>query len=249
MDEILDHRRHLDIKSAYNVRDLGGYRTRDGGCTRWRRFLRADSLHRLTPADQAALVDYGVGTMIDLRWPAETQAHTNVFAGSDKLEFHHLSMLGDGPSGGDPAPKNADTAQIMAHGYCGCLDKYHIDIGRILQTLAAAKDHVALYHCASGKDRTGLVSAMLLDLAGVPRETIAADYALTARYMVTAHLAAANADSIRTWEDYQNAHCPPDTMPLVLDHLGRTYGGVSGYMQAVGLTPEQIAQLRDSFLE
>ncbi len=61
-------KRHLRLEGTYNVRDIGGYRTTDGRHTRWRRLLRADSLHRLTPASQAALVDYGVRTVIDLRF-------------------------------------------------------------------------------------------------------------------------------------------------------------------------------------
>ena len=67
MDETLDRKRRLEIQGAHNVRDLGGYRTRDGGRTRWGRFLRADTLHLLTPGAQTLLLDYGVGTVIDLR--------------------------------------------------------------------------------------------------------------------------------------------------------------------------------------
>jgi len=92
MDETLDPKRYLEIEGAHNVRDLGGYGTRDGGCTRWRRFLRADSLHGLSPAAQTVLLDYGVRTLIDLRRTKETQAKPNVFARSAGVAYHPLNM-------------------------------------------------------------------------------------------------------------------------------------------------------------
>lgn len=250
MDETLDPKRHLDIEGAHNVRDLGGYGTRDGGCTRWRRFLRADSLHRLSPAAQTALLDYGVRTLIDLRRTNETQEAPNVFARSAEVEYHHLNMIGDEDLGIEPMPEEAERPQQIAHSYCGYLDRRHVQVGRILGTLACAGNQVALFHCAGGKDRTGMISALLLGLAGVPEETIAADYGLTARYLVEPYLTHPEADpEIHTWADYQRAHCPPETMRLVLDHLERIYGGVEGYVRTVGLSEDQIDRLRDTLVE
>src|SRR5687767_10529285 len=72
--------RQLSWDGCYNVRDLGGYATIDGGVTRWRAFVRADSLYQLTPAGQAALLDYGVRTIVDLRRARELEHYPNPFA-------------------------------------------------------------------------------------------------------------------------------------------------------------------------
>src|SRR5688500_17816224 len=72
--------RQLSWEACYNVRDLGGYATADGGVTRWRAFVRAGSLYRLTPAGRAALLDYGVRTIVDLRRASELEHYPNPFA-------------------------------------------------------------------------------------------------------------------------------------------------------------------------
>ncbi len=250
MDETLDPKRRLEIEGAYNVRDLGGYCTGNGCRTRWQRFLRADSLHQLSPSAQTALLDYGVRTVIDLRRTNETQAAPNVFAGSSVVEYHHLNMIGDEDLGIEPLPEETERPLLVANDYFWFLDKCQVQVDRIMGTLADAGNQAALFHCAGGKDRTGLISALLLGLAGVPRETIAADYSLTARYMVVPYLTFPDADpEIRIWEDYQRVYCPPETMLLVLDHLERNYGGVEGYVRTVGLSKDQIAQLRDTLVE
>ena len=88
MDEILDLKRRLAIEGVHNVRDLGGF-------TRWGRFLRANTMHWPTSADQTALVEYGMRTAVDLRRTNETETEPNVFARSDEVAYHHLNMLGD----------------------------------------------------------------------------------------------------------------------------------------------------------
>ena len=250
MDEKLVRKRRLDIKGANNIRDLGGYRTLDGGCTRWQRFLRADSLHQLYHDDQIVLLDYGVGTVIDLRGTKETWVQPNVFAFSPVVQYHHLNMNGDKGLGIEPLPQGAGRSGQIAHLYCGWLDKRQVALVRILGALADAGNHAVLYHCAWGQDRTGVISALLLGLAGVPVKTIIADYGLTARYIVRTYLTSPQADrEVRNWVDYQRKFCPPEAMLLVLGHLNRFYGGVEGYVRRVGLSGDQINQLRDKLVE
>ena len=86
-EDSLDARWHLHIEGAYNVRDLGGYATSDGRRTRWGVFLRADSLHRLPLRSQAALIDYGIRTVIDLRRSREIQSDPNVFFASSDVSI------------------------------------------------------------------------------------------------------------------------------------------------------------------
>ena len=239
MDEATDPRRRLELEGARNVRDLGGYHAGNGRLTQWRRILRADSLHALTPAAQDSLLAIGLRTVVDLRRSGEIETDPNVFAASPDVDYHHLNMLGDEDLGIEPTSEGTPRPRHMAHHYCGYLDKRQEAVSRILSTLAAAGNHTVLFHCAGGKDRTGVIAGLILGLVGVPIQTIAADYGLSAHYLVKPD---------GTWEEYQNDQCPPETMVLVLEYLEQAYGGVEEYMQAVGLSADQISALRDRLM-
>ena len=250
MDELMDPRRHVPMEGARNIRDIGGYTTASGASTQWQRFLRADNQAYLTPADQTKLLDYGLSTIVDLRLTREVVDTPNVFTDSDSVTFHHLNFLGDEERGYEPAPAAVDAPERLAHTYRNFIEGCKDNIALIMSALAAA-DGAALFHCAAGKDRTGLVAAFLLGLAGVPAATIAADYGLTAKYSYDPESGVVDTDSE---EAYRNAYCPPDTMSLVFEYLDADYGdrgqgGVEGYMRAVGLTDSQIAQLRSRLLD
>ena len=96
-----------------------------------------------------------------------------------------------------------------------------------------------------------MITALVLGIAGVPAETIAEDYGLTARFLHARYLEANPDVSAEdyTWQDYQNASCPPESMRGVLRHLDDRYGGVEGYARTIGLTPEQIESLREGLVE
>src|SRR5262245_58140795 len=82
--------RNLGLTGTYNLRDTGGYRALAGRTTRWRTFLRSDSLHRLPPMVQTTLLNYGVRTVIDLRRSDELHIAPNVFASSSEVVYHHV---------------------------------------------------------------------------------------------------------------------------------------------------------------
>ena len=251
MGQHLRPARHLDLEGAYNVRELGGYQTSDGRITRWKTFLRADSLHRLPAESQAALIDYGVRTVIDLRQSQEIQDSPNPFFGSSEVKYYHQNLSGDVTlvQDGDP-PDRADVAQRISEGYCRRLDRRHSLVREILATLAQPESLPALFHCAGGTDRTGIISALLLGIAGVTPEIIAEDYTLSARYLINLFLAEAESpDENLTWEACQQKYCPPEVMLLMLQHLEKRYGGVEGYSRTIGLMQDQIDSLRNALVE
>ena len=176
--------RHIDIKGADNVRDLGGYPTLDGRQTRWRTFLRSDGMGRLTPRSQERLVQYGVRTVIDLRRTWEVRSAPNVFADSIRLRYHHQNMLGDDPF--VQTEVDAEATGRLGALYGLWLDRVQGQVGKTLATLVSPSGPPAVFHCSAGKDRTGIISALLLSLAGVPSDTIASDYALTAPHLFDA---------------------------------------------------------------
>ena len=254
MSEELRQRQHLDLEGAYNIRDLGGYSTCDGGTIRWNMFLRADGLQNLTPESQAALVDYGVRTVIDLRNTSEIEKNPDVFEKSSVVTYFHQNMIGD-----EPLPEKTDQssldepAKLFSRNYKFILDHRSAQVIKTLDTIASPATLPALVHCAGGKDRTGIITALVLGLVGVPEETIVKDYALTALYFLRhdleEHATLTEPSFPYTIEEYQRQHCPPETMLEILQHLKVHYGGIEGYVLGFGLTREQINNLRVSLVE
>lgn len=233
--------RRLPLAGADNLRDVGGYPTADGGQTRWRTLFRADSLHRLAIAEQEALLEYGVRTVIDLRRAEEIGAAPNIFAASPRVRYLHLPIAEGAP---DPAAPRLALADL----YRSILDRRRAEIGAVLAALARAGAFPAVVHCTAGKDRTGLIVALLLGVAGVSPGQIVEDYALSATYLgdafwaeVGARLAAAGVSP----ERYRHLlAAAPETMAATLAHLDERYGGPVGYVRHVGLGDGQLAALR-----
>ena len=247
----VDPRRHLAIEGAHNVRDLGGYETRDGRQTRFGRFLRSDGLHELTAAGRAKLLEMGLKTVVDLRRGSELATAPSVFAGSTDVAYHHLDMIGEGAL--EEAQPLRESVERMAHMYCLWLDRRQEPVGRILSALAAADAVPALFNCAAGKDRTGVTSALLLSVAGVDDDVVAADYTLSARFLLDGHVrlleAAGKASPGFSEQDYRRQFVPAEAMSRVMRHLHDEHGGAESYMRSVGLEDEQIESLRSGLLD
>lgn len=246
---MLIHDRLIALTGAHNVRDLGGYETRDGGLTRWRSILRGDALHALSQDDIATLMAHGLSTVIDLRNPVEIAREANPFDGFDGVDYVNIPMFSA------LAPVEMMAAEQagfdMGHRYCLGLDACQKTIAEVLTTMAQAPDGVILFHCSAGKDRTGIIAALLLANAGVDDTTIVEDYALTGTISgpliaslreraLTRGVAASLADIVLASE--------PESMRRALDHLQGKYGSVDGYLTRIGLDRATISRLRDRLL-
>jgi protein-tyrosine phosphatase len=239
--------RRLAWEGLLNARDLGGYPTADGRQTRWGAVVRSDSPASLTPAGRLALLDYRVRSIVDLRLPGEVAAHPNPFAEPDThgVAYTNVSFL-------DPAaPPPEDDDIRLADDYKGMLDRFRGPVAAVMAAIANAPEGGVLIHCAAGKDRTGLIAALLLGLVGVAPETIAADYALTAECLRPRNEAwLENGPGDRDERAALLARFAPtgEVMLEVLDDLSERYGGVEPYLLEAGVTAADIARLRARLL-
>ncbi|QEU91888.1 tyrosine-protein phosphatase [Streptomyces kanamyceticus] len=250
--------RHIPFARLHNVRDLGGLRTADGRAVRWGLLYRADSLGKLRAdegADEAERADWarfralGPRTVVDLRYDWEIDAKGRVPELPD-LAYHQLSIehrpydqAALGPDV-DPGPYLAERYLEVAHDGVK-------EIRGVLDVIAAsaAADEPLVFHCASGKDRTGLIAALVLALLGVPDDVIIEDFALTdhASPRLRADWRAAHPDAPNLWPGYGKA--PAEVMTLFLRALAERYGSVRGYAdELLGTDGEFVEVLRGALL-
>ena len=165
--------RHIPLGRMYNLRDLGGYPV-PGGETAWERLLRGDNPEGLTEEDLRWLLDRGITTVVDLRSEAETGRKPDQLASQPGFYYFHCPLLSEG----DGMP-NLETD--VGQGYFRMLDGSDL-VAKAMRTVAAAPAGV-LFHCTAGKDRTGLLAALLLGLAGAERTELLADYQVSETYL------------------------------------------------------------------
>jgi protein-tyrosine phosphatase len=167
--------RHLDWDGCLNVRDLGGLPTGDGRVTRRGAVVRADSLDRLTPGGWAALYAHGVRTVVDLR-EADERADGIDRPGGITVVTVPLDDNDDNDFWYRCIDDDIDGTPLY---YRPFLERKADRCVAAVRAVARAAPGGVVVHCGIGRDRTGLVSLLLLTLAGVTAEAVAADYALS----------------------------------------------------------------------
>ena len=231
--------RHLKFAGTYNFRDTGGYPTRiPVGTIRWRTLFRSDSPHRLSETDRASLIESGLRTAVDLRQAEELAEAPSAFATSPHVAYRHVPLLNDTPAMPEVLP-------TLVEIYRGILDDRGEQVGAVLAALATPGALPAVVNCTAGKDRTGLIVALMLGLAGVPEETIVADYALSGACLAGVYLDEARQRAEEQGFSYDLlVQCDPGFMRATLAHLKIRYGGIEAYVRATGLGDAEISQLR-----
>jgi protein-tyrosine phosphatase len=237
-----------------------------GGFTRPGVLVRSDNIGSLNTEGQEAMVAYGVTTVIDLRSESEV---------ANQLSPNQISLAPSGErergeglrSDGSSAPRGYRPTYIhlpliddstmrrlaeapsMFDRYLMMLEHRQAAFGEIFKTLAHS-DGTVVFHCFAGKDRTGLVAAMSLALAGVGVDAIAADYAETDSQMAAryeAWLAASPPEKLQEMRD--DLRCPPERIIGVLEHLEERWGGAEAYLEAAGLSSAAITRLRSKLAD
>ena len=243
MNELIDPRRNLNLDSVQNLRDLGGYSTKEGRKTKWGIFLRSGDMSAMTKDDQAALLRQGIRCVIDLRMAKEIAIAPNVFSDSKKVAFFNHDFWGTRFDDYRSKRKSATPEEKLSDLYCAGLEINGFVMAAVMKTLASSEGSF-VFHCRSGKDRTGLVAALLLVIAGVPDEVVAKDFGLSTTYLNEPEL---TEDDLKKPGAYQKGSAP-ETMMLTLDFLRDRYGGVEGYLRDQGVLVSEIDSVRGQIL-
>ncbi|MFD9220652.1 tyrosine-protein phosphatase [Streptomyces sp. NPDC060064] len=240
--------RHIPFERLHNFRDLGGYSTADGHTVRWGRLYRSDSLAKLDGADLDRFLALEVRTVIDLRYPWEIEARGRV-PDREGLSYVNLSVE-HRPYDQAAIDPGVDPWRFLADRYAEVALDGAKELRQALEVIASNTSGPLVFHCASGKDRTGLLAALVLALIGVAEDDIAADFALTelATDRLIADWRAAHPERTLTWPGYGRA--PEEIMRLFLADLSATYGSVYDYaVRHLGVDDHLIEQLRTRLLE
>lgn len=240
----------LTIEGTYNVRDLGGIPTQDGRTIKPKTLIRAGNLDNLSDEAQTYLLDYGVATVIDLRDEWEAHDYPNVFQQSVKVAYHNLPLVGDTIQ--DDAWK-AQTANFteLQEWYRHYVDNCTDQVSAMLNTIAHAKTGI-MFHCYAGKDRTGIIAALLLSALGVSDEAIATDYSLSRaeiNHLFEDWLAYAIAKERDIAQIEKDAASDPETILTMLAHLREQYDSIEKYLKHIGISSETIQLLQRKFVD
>lgn len=228
----------LHFPRLLNARELGGQPTLDGATTRSHSLLRADDLVQLTAEGVQALADYGVRTVIDLRWPGEVAARPHPLARATQgVRYYQISLLASDEM--QWALLSGECTKEMWK--CAVLEHTRPQLKEVLEVIADAAREPLLFHCVAGKDRTGLIAALLLALADVEPDAIAADYAASTGHLAEAYLL--RYPNLDRAEIFEALRCPEEGVRNMLAYLEQ-YGGAAGYLRAIGLSDARIARLR-----
>ena len=261
--------RHLEWDACRNARDLGGLPIASGGETRFGSIIRSDTLRQLTAAGWAALELYGVTTIVDLRFRVEIDADAPLDSGPGGMSRTLETAMRAGvrrPASvrvvnasllGEPDPSlgrhfdRISRAEALPTGstravYLEILRRFPDRIASAVAAIATAEEGGVVVHCHAGKDRTGLVAAFALTIAGVAPEHIAEDYALSEpnleQPLATWIGDADDADELE--HRRRVAAAPQQAMLDVLEAVEREFGGVDGYLISAGATDRTLERLR-----
>jgi len=266
MAEIRADRRRLPLQGGRNFRDVGGYATTDGRRVRWGRVYRSGAMTGLTQADRSELSAFGIRTICDFRSPSERRREPTHWdsSGSESLywDYEHagLSLRGLLLEAGELSA--AAMRQAMLRLYRRLPLLFAAPYAALFGKLTAGAVPL-LFHCAAGKDRTGVAAALILTSLGVPREAVIEDYTLTnsvidldatltARPRTNIGLAIGN---VHLSDISREVRAPllearAEYLAAAFGQIERDHGSVAGYVAgALGVTEAMLRELRRHLLE
>jgi protein-tyrosine phosphatase len=245
--------RQMTFDSIRNFRDLGGYRTRQGRSVVWRRLFRSSDLRNMTRGDFTILrEEIGLTSVIDLRSNFEIERQGLGLIAEAGIRYYNVSFIADG---GDRE------ANERRYKECSNMGEFYLQLVRqkefgkriieALEVIAEPKNHPLVFHCAIGKDRTGILAAILLSVLDVADEDIIQDYSLSTPYMEELLASIDNepkmAEAVKHLPRYF-WDAAPESMVLFLSTIRKEYGSARGYLESLKTETPLIERLEKALL-
>lgn len=245
-----DAQRVIPLQGAWNVRSFAGLQGRNGPIPATA-FVRTADLGRLTAADRDALAAAGVTLDIDLRTADEQSQSPDLLADDARFAYQRISLMGTEKM--DLQKMMTTFPDSLGEAYVQWLGHSQPQFKQVFQRIAAQQDGTVLFHCTAGKDRTGIIAGLLLDLAGVPKAQIVHNYAISAHYLEGQPKdSAMNAQIKAMLKKHPEiarkmagmSGTAPQNMEQFLAALHSQYGGAEGYLKSIGVSAQEIQQLK-----
>lgn len=223
----------LPLENAHNVRELGGYATPNGS-TAWHSFLRGDDLSTLSDGDIAYLKAYGVRSVIDLRSNEECKQQPDRLVNETDIAYYHIPfMVGNVDNIMDQVARNFKLNEF----YLGLLKEEQL-VCKLMKCIAEAPNGTILFHCAGGKDRTGVLSMLLLSLVGVVKEDIMTNYQVS--YTNLRRNLAIQSLQVPKDIDLSCMYSDPENIEQCIDYITTTFGSTYAYLLHCGVSLTEI---------
>lgn len=233
----------LPLEGLANARELGGYPRSDGGQTLWRRFIRSDALADATPADIEFLRNYGVRAVLDMRGEKEAEGRPDVSLGPDVVTAN-ISPFKVNMASTDMQ------ATMPATWVYDCIFENREAWRGIFAFIADAPEGCVLFHCSVGKDRTGILAALLLMLAGCDRWDAFASYVPSRVNIMRLPFFRPYWDKICSDNEREHYDSRPETLGHWFDRLDAEFGGdVRAYLAWCGVSEKTMDAVRARLVE
>lgn len=239
------------LEGTSNTRDIGGYVGNNGRAVKWRKVLRSDGLDKLTDKDQDILKEkYNLKKVIDLRTKYEISKNPNIDYSAKHIEYVNIPLADEiNPNTVDAKGISKLDDRFLVNLYIDILDNKQNNVKKVIEEIAdIGENECVLFHCTAGKDRTGIVTMLLLGICGVDKQDIITNYMQTEINLKYNEAFIENMDklNINLPEKFVNAlkKSDPEFMEFTHDYFISKYGNFYDYFILLGFTKEFIFNLQ-----
>lgn len=234
------------IEGLHNTRDLGGMETKDGRVTAFHRLVRSDALDHLSDTAIAELSSYPVGAVIDLRSEDEAENHPDTILKDPRFTYYNIPLLRINADDINDGVIVDTINTSLGHLYVWMFENCKPYFAEVFRTILKEQGKTVLFHCAHGKDRTGLIAAIFYLLCGVERNKVIENYAVSYDYVkdLVAPLMAKTTPNV-----HHIYRSDASNMEMLLKHIDRNYNGdIRNFLTACELSSGEIEGLKKILL-
>lgn len=235
--------RLLKIENTTNVRDLGGYETQEGYYTKSHKFVRSTCPSQINEEQKEQFYQYGIRTVVDLRSENEIYHQPHGLKNYKDIEYYHVNLLQ--LDNINVVPQDIKEYQDLSGFYIFMIEANKKQFKEVFQIFLNHPYHCTLFNCSAGKDRTGVIAALLMDLAGCHEYDIVKDYSESYENNM---VILKELEGMMSEADQKYLGSDPRMMMKFLAYLRENYGSAQGYLLACGLTEEELLEIKENFI-